>query len=272
MDKIKILLIDDNPAGSLLSGDDYIPKISFKGTSAEGLEEYFQMEYLQSLTDIKEYRFFYKKVSNTHGDSSMDKMAFTPDAVLFDYNFKVADELENQEAIEQLLNCKVAANLKCNTYRKKINPELSYSPIAPWQKEVNDNAFGCFAGAILVSDFVNNACVGLPTTSYEDGGFHGKEEIEYFEDLLTADFGDAFSKKGRKDPTWFDLLTTITFLKRNRILSMASEFRLSFNLQNLLNLMNEKHAIRNEKEKGQNQALQLELNTATVHFILMHCL
>ncbi len=238
--KIRVLLLDDNPT-SLCYGWDPIPKISFTDKKhAVGLEEYFELGYLQSLSDIKEYRFFYKKMElSRNGKSEF----FLPDAILFDYNFKNQDEDfgESQDAIEKLLNVKIASELKYNTYRKANDINLEDIEVLPWGEVVDRNAFGCFAGAILVYDFNDNACVGLPTTAYEDGGFHGQEEIAYFEDLLKSDFGDAFSTKGRTNPTWFDLIRDMLRLKRERILSMAQEFRISFDLENILNLATGAH-------------------------------
>ena len=253
--KIRVLLLDDNPT-SLCYGWDPIPKISFTDKKhAVGLEEYFELGYLQSLSDIKEYRFFYKKMELNRNVKSE---FFLPDAILFDYNFKNQDEDfgESQDAIEKLLNVKIASELKYNTYRKANDINLEDIEVLPWGEVVDRNAFGCFAGAILVYDFNDNACVGLPTTAYEDGGFHGQEEIAYFEDLLKSDFGDAFSTKGRTNPTWFDLIRDMLRLKRERILSMAQEFRISFDLENILHLISGDHVEELKKEQDQQDPLK----------------
>jgi hypothetical protein len=238
MEKIDILMLDDIPNGELLSANDYIPQISFAGTWAFGLEQHFHLEYLQSLTDIKEFRYFSKKTITAHKTYNKEITPFIPDAVIFDYNFKVQDELENESAIEQLINCRMAASLDYNTYRKPAQANFLNSGINKWSRNVVGNAFGCFAGAILVYDFIDNACIGLPITAFSDRGSHGLEEIEYFEDLLKSDFGGAFSNKGRTNPTWYELISDIVILKQKRLIQLIEEGKIIPDWNNLHSLLN----------------------------------
>lgn len=257
--KFKILLLDDQPA-SFRIGLNPIPIISFKEKGhAAGLEKHFELGYLQSLSDIKEYRFFCNELRLGRINNAKSAF-FIPDSILFDYNFKVQlEDFGDENDINQLLNVKIALEYNYNTYRKPKNPDFKDTGVSPWRKIDDTNAFGCFAGAILVHDFRDNCCVGLPTTAFSYAG----NEIEYFEDLLKSDFGDAFSMKGRTNPTWYDIIKEIAKLKRERIFALALEHRISFNLENILHLATGAHIEEIKKTEDRQDPLKAGFTFAT---------
>jgi hypothetical protein len=242
MNKIKILLMDDNPTTLCYKAD--LPEVNFiddeynEPIQFKGLSKYFELEWLQDLNDVKEFRAFTQKLLNDHGLLKLDSKGYLPDIVLFDYNF--SREISNKKNVTQLINNKIA--LRNNFCTHRVNNDANNDlGITRWSKHVGNNAFGSLAGAILTLDFKENACIGVPTTAFDDGGFDSQNAIEYFEDLLKQDFGNSFSLKGRVIPKWSELIPLAMKLKRDRILTLASEHRIIFDLQNLLSLINGAH-------------------------------
>src|SRR5688572_29559467 len=99
MEKIKILLIDDNPQSlmPITEGEQFYPRLTFGFNDtkfrSEVVSANFELGWLQSPRDVVEFTTFTDALIQSYGAPSLVEKGFVPEIVLFDY--KLSDGISS---------------------------------------------------------------------------------------------------------------------------------------------------------------------------------
>jgi hypothetical protein len=242
----------------------------------KAIEQYFEVQWLQSATDIREYRNFSYEIEDNFSPMGLGKAGFIPEIVVFDYELSrnQGKELTLSQAEKQNifpmyrlvnflnqkdnLNRKVSKDLSPDdkeNIRDTIEAELIARGTIPNRKDIhdcykerfpeqfppsidlNDDNMGCFGGGLIAVQFRRHPCVGIPTTGKLLGNVE-KSEAAYFEWLLHQELKGTFKEKGRSDPRWTDILCLGVKNLRNRIKELIQTGQASTSLSELMFLAN----------------------------------
>lgn len=264
---INILLIDDKPESLYRSpGNEEIPVLDKgEGLFYEELKKHFNLKWLQSPEDIKDYRDFSNIIDNFLGHITLKQESFIPEIIVFDYNLgkgmNDTIELENEAEFKstiptfelgEKLNAKISRKKPAyiinrfnrdiqnnNAIEKKLTIDLAVNDIInnrniqrPVLKEINDN-LGCLAGGLIALQYKDHPCIGIPTTSKSEDDIKGTEAT-IFEWWLDYDFNGLFNLKHRTNPQWEELIPKAVANLRDRIkqLLRGGKISVSYKLLN----------------------------------------
>ena len=210
MNKIKILLIDDNPQFAYKSNNafDHIPLVkddSF-GSFPE-LKEFFEVQWLQSPEDTKEFRDYCLRYEGQFGAQELGALSVVPDIILFDY--ALSGESSKQillKALEIMPNVLLGRKLNDISYRENSKKDFKAPYIEDKQhslsekedsslNQIGHDNMGCFSGGLIYSLFRNHPCSAIPITRKFFSHITGTH-THYFEWLIKDELFEATDLKG----------------------------------------------------------------------------
>lgn len=255
-----------------------IPCVHFKDNSP--LYKHFSLKVLQHPVEVKEYIQLIKDAEAELGFdqmSSNDLKGVVPDMIMFDYlmwqnvetnlsngninynegskllrefinpNFLLLRKLSGGKIKKLQLEEQVKYQEKNFIFeingvdRSKEKDFIVSDEYKNDLKELSSDELGLYAGILVWNLFRNHITVAIPAT-------HNKTEIKalktyskYFEWLHEYELKDMFKEGVREQKTWDDIIPKAVDCLRERIKSMAKESKVSFDLQNLLSLIANKH-------------------------------
>lgn len=134
-----------------------------------------------------------------------------------------------------------------NKIDTSTDKELSSEIYNRDKTELHTDDMGLYCGVSIWQLFRNHITVPIPATQNKDKIDKLKAHSKFLEWLYEHELGHIMQEQYRVQKTWADIIPKSVSCMRDRALTMASQFRIFFNLQNLLNLISEKHSKRDEK-------------------------
>lgn len=250
MNKINILLIDDNPrfcfhlledgiAWDCVPDNNFsagqhklkIPLITndYDGPERErwaGLAKYFQLGWLQSPLDVKEFCNLSSEIERRSGTLKLGEAGFVPDIICFDYALSEMMDVSYYDPVldkpvlhlvnpnyrmAEFLNTEFGE--KNELYRHLNNIPRNYKT---HEQSSLDN-MGCYAGGVTAFLFRNHPCASIPVTFKTKDSVEG-EDAGYFEWLVESEMEDAFNWDDRgEDKAWYRIISDAIGRLRKRI-------------------------------------------------------
>lgn len=277
--KIKILLIDDNPfcksskpedttGRELLKqflgiGDNKISEIqetdygfpiyniNISGKN-KNLLKYFDLKWLYSTSSIKNYFNLTNVMENVFGSSALGVNGYIPDIVVFDYALTGNEENQPKGYRFDFINKKLNPNYKLEkiVIKEKIAFGSQSSNFEWSTAEKNKDRLGLFAGGIIVERFRHNTpCFGIPAT-YWDSINLKKTEAGFFEWFLSGALRDVFSNPNLKGKTeeqksWQIILDAGIREYRGSIIELIRLGKIHIDLIELMSLLNGEFLVSN---------------------------
>lgn len=251
MDKINLLLIDDNPKfcwlkikNAIALGcihdagysseqlEKSIPVIINDAPENEGeqwgdIEKYFKLKWLQSPLDVREFFDLSSEIESRFTAPKLGEIGFIPEIVCSDY--ALTDRMdtsyydyEQDTVIFSALNPNYQLaeyfnnelKEKKELYRHSKEVILNYKTDA----QPNNDNMGCYAGGITAFVFRNHPCSLVPVTFKTKDKVEGKE-AGYFEWLLHNEFDEVFDWEDRgEEKSWYKIIKVATNNLRKRIM------------------------------------------------------
>lgn len=109
------------------------------------------------------------------------------------------------------------------------------------RNELHSDDMGLFCGISTWQLFRNHISVPIPATHNKDQVQKLKAHSKFYEWLFEYEIGHVTQEKFRSEKTWAEIIPKSVERLRKRIFSMASQFRISFDLENILNLATGAH-------------------------------
>lgn len=231
MSKIKILIIDDKPIHAYRSNYafDHIPEVmdDTYGKFPE-LDSLFELYWLQSPEDTKEFRDYCIQYENNYGSFALGKLGIVPDIILFDYALtgEMAKKI-TAEALLKMPNVILGKELNDPSYRinkskpikapaiKESDNEIQVKDI-PSGHKINHDNMGCFSGGLIYMLFRNHPCAAVPTTRKFLKHVQGTH-TEYFEWLIKDELYEATDNRGNT-VSWSGVIPLAVNNLRNNII------------------------------------------------------
>jgi hypothetical protein len=247
-DKIRILLVDDNPESLQLRDtidgkDSLLPRIA-----TPELAPYFEVFWLATIEEARSFRDSFLTLSAA-APETLGEYGVVPELLIFDYALSGIDLAVHERnkvgdhgyrKISPLPRLKTAlsklefnlAELKDPRPRlERLEGESSKTPAAG---KGADN-YGCFAGGLLLATFFGHPCACVPTTRWGEEKTEGTEAA-IFEWLLKRDSGGSFQHKGRTSPRWDDIIKFAIPHLRKRIEQLDDTNLIRLSLDDLFEL------------------------------------
>lgn len=243
-EKIRVLLIDDDPSGLLgqepLIGDKrhFIPCIYEEG-DGEGvkpeLASLFDLRWLATSRESREFRDLSMAVAS-RSPKRLGVQGWVPEIVCFDYAMTgvpnaVRDRGFPPEVVELLSPLgplrECAESLDLNV---PIPP-----PVPDTGSPKNADNHGLFAGGMIFSTFSDHPCAPVATTVKGSEATIGTEAA-FFEWMLEHESHGTFTNKGRQVPSWNDLLCSGMPALRMRLVQLVKAGIVQVALNDLLAL------------------------------------
>jgi len=270
MNKIKILLIDDNPfckanepmnttarellmkflainSETLYQMDEFgfpIFNIDTSGKN-EGLLDYFELKWLYSTSSLKTYFNITNSVEDILGSAALGEFGYVPDIVVFDY--ALTGNEANQPKGYKYEFVKRKLDPCFNLFKKAMEKNISYKTSNfnyEWEKDkANKDRFGLFAGGVLVERFRHDTpCFGIPATYWETIKLE-KSEPGFFEWFLADAFRNVFNNPDLKGKTetqksWQVIIDAAMPEFRKSIIELIRLNKIQIDLLELIKLLN----------------------------------
>jgi hypothetical protein len=251
-DKIRVLLIDDNP--SFLSEDKIddrgkvysVPVIADDPTSESHrpeISELFELRWIATAREARHYRDLVRRI----GFAAPHKLTadgLIPEIICFDYALTGMrhDVCDPIRGLPQDVVTSISPMHKLQACATSIAIPVLETPAEPDTGHVHDDDnHGCYAGGMVFSSLSDHPCAPVALTR------KGKDktvrtEAALFEWLLEEESDHTFGRKGRPNPTWNDLLIDGAKALQDRIAELAKVARIQISLDDLLALADEKAA------------------------------
>lgn len=269
MNKINLLLIDDNPKFCWLSLNDAIqlgflkndgytvsnlrkkiPAIINDAPNDESshwkdINKYFNLKWLQSPLDVKEFCDLSSEIENRFTSLKLGERGFVPEIICFDY--ALSDNMDNSyydcESDRNILS-KINPNYlladffsselkeEKTLYRHQDDVPLNYKI----ESQSSGDNMGCYAGGIVAFMFRNTPCSSVPVTFKTKDKVQGKE-AGYFEWLLHNELDEVFDWESRgDDKSWYTIIKIATKNLRKRIKKLIQSRKIIPKYEELLSL------------------------------------
>jgi len=252
MNKINLLLIDDNPKFCWLSLKDAvqlgclsnngytdaqlakkIPVVINDAPSSEGdhwnaLKKHFNLKWLQSPLDVREYYDLSTEIESRFTSAKLGQKGFVPEIICFDYALSDMMDMsyydyESDREVLSTINPNYALvdffatelNETKTLHRHLENVPLNYKT----DTQANMDNMGCYAGGITAFMFRNHPCSAVPVTFKTKDKVEGKD-AGYFEWLLHNEFDQIFDWEERgEEKSWYKIIKIAVENLRKRIMN-----------------------------------------------------
>ena len=245
-DRIRILLLDDNPESLVVSENGItVPMMPRE------LERYFEPLWLATSEEAREFRVGLLAVASVSPELLGAKNVI-PEILIFDYDLlkdktRVKDRATvgkvGYEKISPLPRLSEAMreaqitleSLKGETTCPRVERRSFVStPEQGAAAKATDNS-GCFAGGLLLAGLSDHPCAGIPSTRWGSDKTKGSEAA-IFEWLLERDSDRSFEEKGRQWPNWEELIRYAVPRLRKRISELDNANLITLSMQDLFTL------------------------------------
>jgi len=273
-EKLKILLIDDDPFGKSSSKNTKAVSLSLGieeeqlndfedtdygfpiltdpiGDKYEGFSNFFELKWLFSTSAIRDYINKMDYVEDMCGHEQINLNGYIPDIVVFDY--ALTGHQKNQTEVDYGLPIVKEKLNPCHKLDKFIS---AYKLSIPKPKKTksaedefgnyqfnggyNEDGFGLYAGGLIVEKYRRDTpCFGVPSTIWTSTMLENTE-AGFFEWLLEQSLQDALQKEVDTDrgKDWGIIIDIAMPHYRNSILDLIKLNKIQVNLNELLVLLN----------------------------------
>ncbi|MBW1996612.1 MAG: hypothetical protein JRJ29_01470 [Deltaproteobacteria bacterium] len=247
-DKIKVLLIDDNP--TFLQVGDYVdpqtgrlyekqhcPVIQDQREgpdSRSNLKDLFELRWIASSVEAREFRDLALAI-RAHSPLDLGKLGWIPEIVCFDYAMtKITTRVE--ERLHQDIVPHFSPIIAMRELAESLNLSLSDLPDVPDTGAAHDaDNQGCFSGGLIFTALSDHPCAPLAITRKGKEKTRGTEAA-FFEWMLEHESYGTFMTKGRPAPDWNSMLFEAVSSLRKRIWQLAASNVIQISLDDLLKL------------------------------------
>jgi hypothetical protein len=260
-DKIKILLVDDNPESLTLRDTVDGKQSDLPRIAAPELAPYFEVLWLATVEEVRNFRDSFLTVASASPEL-LGEVGVVPELLIFDYALSGIDLAVNErravgehgyQKISPIPRLKTALSKLDISLREltdsrprleHLEGEASKTPVAG---KGADN-YGCFGGGLLLTAFFGHPCASVPTTRWGEEKTEGTEAA-IFEWLLKRDSDGSFQHKGRTSARWDEIIKFAIPRLRKRIEQLDDANLIRLSLDDLFEL--------SENNPGQIQALRV---------------
>jgi hypothetical protein len=256
--KIKVLLIDDNPElkkwireikqfkghpDANLS----MPYVFNDGPMGRGIDpnirkrmaivdEAFELKWLKSPKDIKNYLQLIKAITNQYGRQKAAEVGFVPDIIVFDYSLTTGmnETLKYSADILTFLN----PNYKMDGFLKEegVSIELAQRNVSH-SIDIEQDTLGLFLSTIILEMFSQeHPCIGIPITYFKEN-LIGKD-AEVFEWVVNEYYDKVMEWEGKGSKKWHEIIDFALPLYRDAFLKHVKHQKAQINPENLYDLLN----------------------------------
>lgn len=242
VDKIRVLLLDDNPASlNLIQWIDGVryesPQVSDSATTdfdMPELDQLFDLRWLTSAAEAREFRDLSLLVSRTTPEALI-REGWVPEIFCFDYALK-----DDRSISERFFTEKLAHSLSplpnLRRYVEACALSLPASSAVPHVEVAQgDDNYGCFAGGLIFTTFSDHPCGPVALTRKGSDKTVGTE-ASFFEWMLENEAHGTFQRKGRPEPQWRDLIPDGLRVLRSQIEGLARGSIIRVSLDDLIAL------------------------------------
>ncbi|HEX7331523.1 MAG TPA: hypothetical protein VF290_08480 [Pyrinomonadaceae bacterium] len=242
-EKIRVLLLDDNPSSlNLIEEIDGVPcdfpQVSDSATtevSMPELEEFFELRWLASAAEAREFRDLSLLVSRTTPEALI-REGWIPEIFCFDYALTGKDNPIEQRFFPDELTNRLSPLSNLRRYVTTANlSTLKISNPPHVNVAQGDDNYGCFAGGLIFTAFSDHPCGPVALTRKGDNKTAGTE-ASFFEWMLESEVHGTFTKKGRPEPQWRELIPDGITVLRSRIEELARGSIIRVSLDDLIAL------------------------------------
>jgi len=275
--KLKILLIDDNPElrnevgrfGLFQGHSDseklmpYVWNDSPDGSDddpdlnrrMEIVGDAFEVKWLKSPKDIKNYLELTKTISRTFDKITLSKKGFIPDIVVFDYSLTqgMNDDINLSADILEYINPNIGMQNFLKDEDKPVHlEERNISHSIPRDQDT----LGLFLSTLILEIFAQDyPCIGIPITFFKDK-LDGKD-AHVFEWVVNEYYDKVMKWKGKANKKWHEIIDFSMPLYQEKILTQIKQNRITINPSHLYELLNGGYLVREGKVKRGIETLSL---------------
>lgn len=243
VEKIRVLLLDDNPSSlKLIQYIDGVrcefPQVSDSATTDDPmpeLDQFFDLRWLASAAEAREFRDLSLLVSRTTPEALI-REGWIPEIFCFDYALTGDDTPIGERFFPEKLTHLLSPLPNLRRYVAACNlsqPESSNVPHVDVAK--NDDNYGCFAGGLIFTTFSDHPCGPVALTRKGSTKTAGTE-ASFFEWMLENEAHSTFKRKGRPEPQWRELIPDGIRVLRSRIEELARGSIIRVSLDDLIAL------------------------------------
>lgn len=243
VDKIRVLLLDDNPASlNLIQWIDGVryesPQVSDSATTdfdMPELDQFFDLRWLTSAAEAREFRDLSLLVSRTTPEALI-REGWVPEIFCFDYALTGFDRSIEERFLPEKLTHLLSPLPNLRRYVEACDLSLPASSNVPHVDVAQgDDNYGCFAGGLIFTTFSDHPCGPVALTRKGDDKTVGTE-ASFFEWMLENEAQGTFQRKGRPSPQWRDLIPDGLRVFRSQIEGLARGSMIRVSLDDLIAL------------------------------------
>ena len=244
MDKIRILLIDDQPTFTFDAE-------SQRPVLPEELETHFDLFWLQNASEARSLLNAFSVLS-MRNPSDLSRASLPPEILIFDYaltqggyrNRFEEDPKENSTEESEVDPTNVAKPLVEIMKEYGLNVRAKKSSPPGTGMERGRDRTGCYVGGGLARAFGAHPCGAIPTTAHVDTSNTDAAFYEWFNEQYFQiksfeegeDFLDPFEDKRRANPSWDNLIPLGVKSLQERMIELATSGLLRISLSCLQSL------------------------------------
>lgn len=208
MDKIRILLVDDNPEAFY---DAHLGDVVLGAKHAK----YFELYWVQTAEEGRWLLNAFEIISSKCPHEAL-RLGLPPDILIFDY--ALTNPRGGERPLEQRSNIRARLSENLEQFGIKVGEPISGATAAPNTGELKGkDRIGCYLGGELARAFSAYPCGAVPTTAHisterTDAAFYEWLNEQYFDRL--------FSGKSRANPKWDELIATGVRALRRRFVTL----------------------------------------------------
>lgn len=240
MDKIRVLLIDDEPLGLTrarpIDGRTYyLPAFGQEAGKQQGIpriDELFDLRWLATVQESREYRDLSSLMAVKH-PQLLGADGWVPEILCFDYQMTKGDGPVEATVPDSLLDrISPLPDLRQLADSQGIRYQTSSGP--PAGIGGARDSLGCYCGGVIYSLFSDHPCAPVALT--RQGDVTSGTDAGFFEWLLELDGGDAFRNKSKPSLSWQALLKEGVERLRSRIVELIRGNQVDIDLKVLMAL------------------------------------
>lgn len=276
--KLKLLLIDDDPKlvekikripgfSQHPDGDKMIPFVTNDAPMGRDVDpsvrkrmmiasEAFEVKWLKSPKDIKNYLNIVKTVTYKYGKQNLSKFCFIPDIIVFDYSLTqgMNDPLNFSDDILSFIDPNY---IPVNYLKQKGHSiELSEENIKH-SIEVEQDTLGLFLSTLILEIYAQEyPCIGIPITFFKDK-LEGKD-AHIFEWVVNEYYNEVMKWKGKGNKSWHEIIDFSLPLYQDKLLTQIKQSRITINPSHLYELLNGGYLVKKGEVKRGIDALSFK--------------
>ena len=240
IDKIRVLLIDDEPLGLTrakhVDGQTfYPPALGPEAGRPQGIpeiEELFELRWLATVEESREFRDLSSLVA-VKQPQLLGEDGWVPEILCFDYQMTRGEGPVAKNFPEPLASqISPLQDLRELAERQGIRRPVVTDP--PQELRGGKDSFGCYCGGLIYTLFEDYPCAPVALTRHSN--VTAGTDAAFFEWFLELDGGDAFKSKSKPILSWTALLEEGVERLRGRIVDLIRRNLIDIDLKVLMAL------------------------------------